>query len=78
MTEQIDIPDVMLEDPLACADFFNNWSANLPGGFRRRDYAEEIANEPNSNPTHRMGKTERQFWDDIDNSYLGVELIDRG
>lgn len=66
MTERIGIPEAVLENPRVCANYFNNWHSNLPGGSRRKYYYEDMIDEPNLDPEHRQGKTEREFWDVID------------
>jgi len=75
MIEQINIPNIVLEDALACADFFNNWHSNLPGGFMRRDCPKYEGFIDSPSPD-RNGKTLRQFWKDVDDALTnsGVNL----
>lgn len=74
MTERISIPDTALEDPRACANYFNNWHSNLPGGDRREYYYEDMIDAPNPNSGHMQGKTIREFWGTIDQALTGCGI----
>lgn len=74
MTERIGIPDTALEDPIACANYFNNWHSNLPGGDRREYYYEDMLDAANTDSKHREGKTVREFWGAIDQALTDCEI----
>lgn len=63
------IPRDVLEDPEACANFFNNWHSNLPGGSRRI-YHQDMLDDPNPDPEYRRGLTHRQFHAAIDQALI--------